>query len=312
MKKRKKKIGEVEFRYYELPLDAPLLARMGEAWKGVYGRDAKDRHFHNLLEIGYCHYGTGKLMLGEDERDFAGNMVSVIPPNYLHNTVSDEGVDAYWEYLFVDVEKLFSENRSFSVDKVEGLTKSVHKKALFRTEEENPVLIGLIKSILEELRSGQEFYMESVRGLLLAALMEVVRVHSVAEERTVTLKEGSARISPALFYISENYAGDIRIGELADACHMSETHFRRVFVRYMNMTPIEYLNLVRIRMACELLNKTEESMEEIAQKIGFETCSTFNRNFRKLLGTSPYQWKIHPENYEHNLINYKVSAHRGW
>lgn len=308
----KKKKEEVEFRYYELPQDAPLLARIGEEWKGIYGRDAKDRHFHNLLEIGYCHYGTGKLMLGEEERRFEGNMVSVIPPNYLHNTVSDENVAAYWEYLFVDAGKLFAENRSFSTEKVKSLTKCVHKEALFRTEEESPVLTGLVKSIIEELRNGQEFYMESVRGLLLAALMEVVRSRSEAEAGMAALKEGSARISPALFFISENYAENIRIGKLADACHMSETNFRRIFVRYMNMTPVEYVNLVRIRMACELLNKTEASMDEIAQKTGFETLSTFNRNFKKLLGTSPYQWKIHPENYEHKLINYRISTFRGW
>lgn len=310
MGKRKKE--EVEFRYYELPEDAPLLARMGEEWKVVYGRNTKERHFHNLLEIGYCHFGTGRLMLGEAQRDFRGNMVSVIPPNYLHNTVSDEDVVAYWEYLFVDVEKIFSENRSFSTEKVQRLVKSVYKEAAFVSEEENPALVMLIRNILEELRDGREFYIESVRGLLLAALMEVVRIHSVAEEQTAVLKEGSARISPALFYISENYAQDIRIGTLAKACHMSETHFRRIFVKYMNMTPVEYLNLVRIRMACELLNKTESSMDEIAQKTGFDTLSTFNRNFKKLLGTSPYQWKIHPENYEHKLINCRISALKGW
>ena len=62
----------------------------------------------------------------------------------------------------------------------------------------------------------------------------------------------------------------------------------------------------------ELMKKTNEPMELIAQKCGFTTQSTFNRNFRKFLDTSPYQWKINPENYEHKLLNFRISALKGW
>ena len=51
---------------------------------------------------------------------------------------------------------------------------------------------------------------------------------------------------------------------------------------------------------------------EKAQKVGFTTTSTFNRNFKKYLNTSPYQWKISPENYERKLLNYNISALKGW
>ena len=71
-------------------------------------------------------------------------------------------------------------------------------------------------------------------------------------------------------------------------------------------------------------------MDIVAQKVGFTTTSTFNRNFRqvtgmtplewrkrpenfkKFLNTSPYQWKINPENYETKLLNYNISARKGW
>ena len=93
---------------------------------------------------------------------------------------------------------------------------------------------------------------------------------------------------------------------------MSETHFRRVFQEKMNMTPIEYVNFVRIKKACELIDKTDISMEDIAEKVGFITPSTFNRNFRRIIGTSPYQWKKRPDNHEGKLQEYKISALKGW
>lgn len=93
---------------------------------------------------------------------------------------------------------------------------------------------------------------------------------------------------------------------------MSETHFRRIFQETMNMTPVEYVNFVRIRKACELIDKTDISMEEVAGKVGFVTPSTFNRNFRRIVGTSPYQWKKRPDSHERKLAEYKISALKGW
>lgn len=104
----------------------------------------------------------------------------------------------------------------------------------------------------------------------------------------------------------------ISLKELADTCNFSETHFRRLFVEYMNMTPMEYLNLVRVRQACELMKKSRYTMEEVAVQAGYASVSTFNRNFRKIVGTSPYQYKKNSDAYRGKLLNARVSAKKGW
>ncbi len=104
----------------------------------------------------------------------------------------------------------------------------------------------------------------------------------------------------------------ITLKELADACSFSETHFRRLFVESMNMTPMEYLNLVRVRQACDLMKKSNLSMGEIAVRAGYISISTFNRNFRKIVGTSPYQYKKNSDAYQGKLLNARVSAKKGW
>ena len=125
-------------------------------------------------------------------------------------------------------------------------------------------------------------------------------------------KTGSSQIAEALDYVRVEYANPIKVEDLANVCHMSETHFRRVFEAYMNMSPMDYINLVRVQRACDIMKKTDDSMDIVAQKSGFTTTSTFNRNFKKFLNTSPYQWKINPENYERKLLNYNISALKGW
>ena len=93
----KKKKRPAEFRFYELPQDEPVLALMGSKWIQVYGENIDNQHFHNLLEIGFCHYGEGDLVLEEDFYRFEPSMISCIPANFRHVTRSDTGVPAFWE-----------------------------------------------------------------------------------------------------------------------------------------------------------------------------------------------------------------------
>ena len=78
------------------------------------------------------------------------------------------------------------------------------------------------------------------------------------------------------------------------------------------MTPLDYVNMIRIQMACELIRKTNRSMGDIAIKCGYDTISTFNRNFKKITGLTPYQLKNNPENYESKLLRFHISAEKGW
>ena len=92
---RKKK---AEFRYYRMPENRTVVALLGEKWRQNYGRDIDYLHFHNYLEIGYCHEGKGAMVIGDDEYYFEGEgELTVIPSNYLHTTNSDPGNISYWD-----------------------------------------------------------------------------------------------------------------------------------------------------------------------------------------------------------------------
>ncbi|MCA5963954.1 AraC family transcriptional regulator [Blautia sp. RD014234] len=84
-------------------------------------------------------------------------------------------------------------------------------------------------------------------------------------------------------YISIHYPDNISVKDLADRCFITENHFRKVFTAYMKMSPARYINLVRIQMACDLLQMSNDPIADIAYKTGFETLTTFNRNFKKYL-----------------------------
>lgn len=307
----KKKKQPAEFRFYEVPQDEPVLALMGNKWIQVYGENINSQHFHNLLEIGFCHYGDGDLVLEDDYYRFAPGMLSCIPANFLHVTRSDQGVPAFWEYLYIDPEAVLQSVGKQNIQEIRDLLEAINQRAFFIKVEESPLIFSLVRSIFEEMQQKQEFYKKTVNGLVYALLFAIAR-HNGKKNIANNIKTSGLQLEKAIAYVEMNYQNNFKILDLATECHMSETHFRRIFQEKMNMTPIEYVNFVRVKKACELIDKTDISMEEVAEKVGFITPSTFNRNFRKIIGTSPYQWKKRPDNHEGKLLEYKISALKGW
>ena len=306
----KKKKESAEFRFYELPNDKPALVLIGDKWKQVYGENINNMHFHNFLEIGYCHYGSGDLVIEEDHYRFAKQMVSCIPANFLHVTRSDAGVIAYWEWIYINPAEILKDCGK-TRQEIRAVLEAVNDRAFFVRAQENPVLAALVRAVFDEMRHKGEHHLECVRGMVYALVFEIARFNNKEVSRTLS-RNGSLQLERAIEYVDANYANTFRIADLAEVCHMSETHFRRIFQEKMNMTPVEYVNFVRIRKACELIDKTDISMEEVAGKVGFVTPSTFNRNFRRIVGTSPYQWKKRPDSHERKLAEYKISALKGW
>lgn len=315
MSKRRK--PKMEFRYYKMPSGSPVLALLGDKWIQSYGNDVDYLHFHNYLEIGYCYDGRGELVLGEQSLRFRQNQFTVIPKNYPHTTNSNPGTISYWEYLFIDEESLLREyHRGGSSIRIERMLERINSRALLRNVSDSPVVAGMIRQLLNVMREPTEFYIDEAKGILLALLINIIRDNQVEEpeqeEHEVMDGKITIPISRALDYITLHYMEPLKIGDLAAWCHMSETHFRRTFSNYMKMSPLEYINLVRVRTACEYLKKTDVPVSDIAYKCGFTTLSTFNRNFKQVMGTAPYEWRKRPENFEQQLLKFEIHSEAGW
>ena len=308
-----KKKEKVELRYYDIPQREGVLALLGEEWRREYGDGIEYLHFHNLLEIGVCRAGSGTLVLDRKLCRFGPGMVSVIPQNFPHTTNSDPGTKAMWEYLFLDPDMILKEQfdeLSLSRKRVHGL---ITRDALFLKESEAHTLYATANLIMDEMRSKQDFYIERVRGLLRCLLFDVARLNREAgEEPIVPEHTGVGQIQSALKYVEQHYTDPIRVEDLAQVCHISETHFRRLFSELVSMTPIEYVNMVRVLHSCEKLRSSNDSMAQVAMDCGFATVSTFDRNFKQVIGVTPYQWKRDPKNYESRLLEVDVSVRKGW
>ena len=92
---------------------------------------------------------------------------------------------------------------------------------------------------------------------------------------------------PALRLMEARYADHLTLQELAAACALSETHFRRLFHQAYNAAPIDYLLDLRLKRADDLLMSGHCTVAEAALQTGFRDESYFCRCFRRRMGTSP-------------------------
>ena len=275
----KKKKGSAEFRYYEVPREEAVLALIGNKWIQVYGENIDNMHFHNLIEIGYCHYGEGDLAIEEEQYRFGAGMVSCIPANFLHVTKSDTGVMAFWEYLYINPADLLKQ-QGRPAQEIRNIIDAVNSRAFFIKVEENPIFVTLIRAIFEEMQYKNPYYRECVGGMAYSLLFEIARYNGRGTAQSYG-KNNSLQLENAIEYVERNFQNNFKIADLANE-------------------------------ACDLIDKTDIIMEDVAEKVGFITPSTFNRNFRRIIGTSPYQWKKRPDNHEGKLLEYKISALKGW
>ena len=260
--------------------------------------------------MGYCYKGEGVIKLENGDYPYFPQTFTMIPKNCPHSTFGDQGGINSWEFLFIDVERFLADLYPGRSRLAEEISRRINSGARFLTHGKNPALGDLVQEIFREMKEKSEFYQESVKGYLLAFLMEAARLNDEdsllpGEELPVVgkqiWKEEITQVEAALRYVEEHYAEQLRVGDLAAVCGLSETHFRRFFLKNMQLTPMEYVNKVRIREACRLMNGTASSLEEIAMKTGFVSMSTFNRNFTRFLGTSPHVWRK-SKGREHSIL----------
>ena len=238
-------------------------------------------------------------------------MFSIIPARYPHNTNSIAGQKCHWEYLFINVDGFLNKFFPNSAFTRKQLARKINRNAHLIRHKENPHLAKLILSIIEEQRRKSDLYRESTNGLLQSLLVCIARLCD-NDFSTADVGRDLGPITAGIDYAEKNFSEKITVAMLADACHMSESHFRRLFVQSMNISPLAYINRIRIEAACSLLHTTNESIGDIAVKCGFITITALNRNFKEIVGMTPTQWRMDSDNYERKLMNGTILPYEGW
>ena len=262
-------------------------------------------HFHNCLEIGICHSEGGFMEFYGETCPFQEGDITIIPQNVPHSTYSTPGASSLslWSYLFMDPKELFRHSLPSTWKNYDLQPYAFKNFKYLLSKEHYPEVWQLLTLIIKELQEQKLGYQFAARGLMLSLYIEIYRIQSQEEEGRKGEKEEKGggggfsdsasplSIAPALDYIENNYMKQFGIEFLAELCHWSPTHFRRIFHSVMRISPLNYLNNTRIQKSCSLLCSTEDSILSISEAVGFQSVSSYNRYFYRLMSQSPREYR---------------------
>ena len=286
MGKRKKQYS-IEEQIFSIYPDFPVLINDSVIWN----EEVKPLHFHYYLEIGYCFEGKGYFSSNRQTVEIGAYDITITAPNILHTTRSNADIYTRFCNIYVDLSdlvKLFPEGESKT--KLKRAQESLQDFFCLDGRSHQDIL-WLIQEIIRLGREEKQRYRMQILSLLYAMLLKIYDVISDGKRENIPGGSINLPIMPAIQYIFDQYMEPIKIRQLAELCHFSESYFRKVFLEMKGVGPMTYLNWIRVRAACQLLTDSEDSVRMIGEKCGFPSITTFERNFKQRTGMLPSQWR---------------------
>lgn len=129
-------------------------------------------------------------------------------------------------------------------------------------------------------------------GLLLEYISTAVDSYSTVEKQSRKQNEnmGVDYVKYAADFIFSNYA-TAKISDVARYVGLHRSYLTNLFKAKMGISPQEYLMQCRMKQACKLLKETNNPIQEIAFKVGYDNPLTFSKTFKGFYGYSPREYR---------------------
>lgn len=268
-----------------------------KVWSHGYPYRTVRWHFHPEYEIHLITATTGKYFVGDYIGNFAPDNLVMMGSNLPHNWVSSvphgDRVDERCLVLQFDAAFIARAFEAFpEFRRVEPLLDASRWGLLF-----TPATGAAAEPIMREMLGAQGLR----RIVLFIALFELLAQSAGAQKlasaayRADPTRYAGTRINHVLAYIGKNLSQELRETELAELSGQSVSAFSRYFRRHTGMPFVQYVNRLRIDLACQLLLSGKLSITDICYQVGFNNLSNFNRQFLLLKDMSPSRWRAYQQ-----------------
>lgn len=258
-------------------LNTLYLTHIGFFPKAFYHfRERKKGCADNILF--YCISGKGYFNTQLGNFELNANQFTILPANQPHRYQADisDPWSIYW--IHFSGEKLAELNQFINIDHFNCATNIRYNEQIIQLWEQ------MYFSLNEEYNAAN-------LGQANLCLYHFLSLF-IFPEREIKKSAEDDKIAEAIHYLKNNINKSLSVQQIAEQFHFSASHFSALFKNKMGRSPIEYFIQLKIHYACQLLDQSSLRVKEIAEKIGYEDAFYFSRQFRKIMGCSPYNYKL--------------------
>ncbi|MBR5235917.1 MAG: AraC family transcriptional regulator [Clostridia bacterium] len=251
-------------------------------------------HLHNSVEILYIQKGHFTIYVDDKIYHlFAGDAI-LFRSNTIHYIIAGEEKDSFYYVLKIRPDAIknlatpaHEEEYALSFIMDRQNTKCVWKK------EEMEGSAAHIKDgfnlLINEFGSGKKYADVLSKIATEMILLSMIKNGGNAACNTDLdlRKETAQAIYKATEYITQNFKEDITCQKLCDMLNISYSYFSRTFKAVTGNSFKEYLNIIRINCAENLIMNTNKSATEICRECGFNNAAYFSKVYKSIKGCAP-------------------------
>ncbi len=253
-------------------------------------------HYHSQYELIYISVSHGIRFVGDSVSQFyPGDLVLVgpylphlwlnKPVNYGENTNNEKvntivlkftddfiGDGTFNNPEFYKIKKMLDQSKygiSFNTIASQKLHKELINFDALSSAEQSIQLLNILNKL--SLTKDQE-------------------ILSSTDMRQYT-SENTDKIDTVLKYISDNYANNISLEDVANIACMTTNSFCRFFKKATNKSFTQFLNEIRIRNASRYLVQNNLSVSEVSYLVGYNSITNFNKQFKQIMGSTPKSYR---------------------
>lgn len=262
--------------------DFPLTCSTGKSCSAVVSL------WHEILEIKLVLSGSVTMMIDTETVTAGPGDIIIVNPHEVHSNLMIDGQWGTYHLFMLDLDFF----RTVGIDSIDLRALLLDQQIRFRNLIQNPRAAKILGRFAEEFAEGSAYARLAMTGLLQELFAVLLRQETDNTKQSFGDRIKFYRaIEPAVVRLRDRYAEHFSGEELADSCSMNRYHFCRVFKRAMGMTPVQYQNECRLRIADVLLKVSTLSISEIAGAVGFQDEAYFSRTYKKSRGLSPMDAK---------------------
>lgn len=231
-------------------------------------------HTHDGWEFLFVKNGELTYTVDGSTFDIKPNCLIISRPGAVH-TLRAKGTVHYERYGFVVTENLLSK------EIMEKLPAEVHVLNI----AENSIMLEIFEKIGFYISNLQGQLLETVLTNLIGELWVNIYLETQTPSQTATAHTNPV-ILRAVDFIRYHIREALTVQQVSDALFITPSHLHHCFVKYMNITPKQYIMLQKLQLVQQALVNAANPTE-ICRHYGFATYSTFYRNYQKFYGCAP-------------------------